>query len=357
MPFTRPTLGDLVTRIRSDLRGRLSVLGPLLRRAMADVLGAVWGGGIHELYGYLDWAVKQLFASTADREQLLIMAAAYGMSPTPATFATGTVTFTGTNGTVITTSPTVTLRLDAATTFHLTAGGTISSGTATGSIAADVAGVAANLPIGTKLQLESPIAGVNSTVTIAANITNGVDEEGTEEFRARFLLRLRKPPAGGRNADYEGWAEAVAGVTRAWVFPLENGKGTVVVRVVNDLAVPVFPVDSALITAAQTYIDTQRPITANVTVLAPTQLNVLFTVHIVPDNSDTRAAVAAQLSDLFIREAEPGDGAGRGTILLSQIRTAIGVAAGVTDYTLSVPSADVVPGTGQLPTAGTITYT
>ena len=53
MPFARPSLGDLVTRIRSDLRGRLEILGPLLRRAMADVLGAVLGGVVHELYGYL----------------------------------------------------------------------------------------------------------------------------------------------------------------------------------------------------------------------------------------------------------------------------------------------------------------
>jgi uncharacterized phage protein gp47/JayE len=355
VPFTRPLLSDLVTRIRSDLRGRLSVLGPLLRRAMADVLSSVWAGGIHDLYGYLDWAVRQLFASSADEKYLLIMAAAYGMSPTPATFASGTVTFTGTNGTVITTSPTVTLRLNEAITYHLTVGGTIASGTATGTIVSDIAGADANIPIGTTLQLESPIAGVSSTVTVAASITNGIDQEDVEEFRARFLLRLRKPPAGGRTADYEGWAEAVAGVTRAFVYPLEKGLGTVVVRFVNDNDSPIFP-DAGEVAAVQAYLDSQRPVTANVTVIAPTQLSVAFTIHLVPDTSDTRAAVNAQLVDLFVREAEPGDGVSRGKILLSQIRTAIGVAAGVEDYTLTVPSADVTPALGQLPTVGTITW-
>lgn len=355
MPFTRPLLGDLIKRIRGDLRGRLSVAGPLLRRAMVDVVGAVWGGGIHGLYGYLDWLSKQLFALTAEREQLLRMAKPYGMSPTPATFATGTITVTGTNGTVITTSPTVTFRLDAVTTFHVTAGATISGGTATLGITADIAGSGANLPAGATLQLESPFAGLNATATVAADITNGFDEESTEEFRARFLLRLREPPAGGRAADYEGWAEEVAGVTRAFVFPLENGLGTVVVRIVNDNANPI-TADAGLIAAAQAKLNSERPITAIVTAATPTLSPVAFTIHIVPDTTDTRTAVNAELVDLFVRNAEPGDGAGRGTILLSAIQTAIGTAAGVTDYTLTVPSASIVPGVGQLPTVGTITW-
>lgn len=321
---------------------------------MADVLGAVWAGGVHLLFGYLDWLARQLFALTADREQLLRMAQAYGMSPTAATFASGNLTATGTNGVVIPVNTII--RLDAATTYHVTASQTIASGTATVPVTADLAGIVGNLPIGTTLQLESPIAGINSTLTVTASITNGVDEEDTEEFRARFLLRLREPPAGGRDSDYVGWAESVAGVTRAWAFPLELGKGTVVVRIINDLAVPLFPVDTGLITATQTYINTQRPITAIATVLAPTQLSVAFTIHIVPDNTDTRAAVTAELTDLFVRDAEPGDGAGRGTILLSAIRTAVGEAAGVTDYTMTVPSANVVPALGQLPTVGTITW-
>jgi len=85
-------------------------------------------------------------------------------------------------------------------------------------------------------------------------------------------------------------------------------------------------------------------------------LAVNFSIHLVPDTADTRAAVAAELGDLLGRVGEPGDGAGRGKILLSAIRTAIGVATDVTDYTVTVPAADVVPGIGQLPSVGTITF-
>lgn len=355
MPFSRPSLAELITRIGGDLRGRLEIGGPLLRRAMADVLAAVWAGGVHTLYGFLDWLAKQLFADSAEREQLLRAAALYGITPTPATFATGNVTATGTNGSSILAG--TILRLDAATSYSVVTGQVIASGTATLPVKAVLAGAAANLAATATLTFETPVAGVTSTATVATGgIAGGVDEEGTEEVRDRYKLRLQEPPEGGADQDYEAWALAVAGVTRAWVYPSELGLGTVVVRFVLDGdLVSIFP-DAGEVAAVQAALDAQRPITAVATAVAPTNLAVAFTIHIVPDNADTRAAVTAELADLLFRVAEPGNGAGRGTVLLSQISTAIGVAEGVTDYTVTVPAANVVPGTGQLPTAGTITW-
>lgn len=356
MPFARPSLADLITRVRGDLRGRLEIGGPLLRRAMADALGAVWGGAVHTLYGFLDWLSDQLFGDTAEIEQLARMAALYGITQVPAAFATGNVTATGTNGIPI---PAETiLRLDAATSYRVTTGQTIVLGSATLPVAAVLAGSAANIPAATGLTFESPIGGVSSAAVVATGgIVDGIDQEGTEELRARYLLRLREPPEGGADQDYEGWALAVPGVTRAWVYPKELGLGTVVVRFVLDGAVSIFP-DVGTVAAVQAAENAQRPITAAVTVFAPVELDVAFTIHIVPDNADTRAAVVAELVDLLKREAEPGDGLGfgRGTVLLSTIRTAIGTAEGVTDYSMTVPSADVVPTVGQLATVGVITW-
>lgn len=354
MPFARPTLAELIDRVRGDLRGRLEIVDPLLRRAMADVIGAVWGGAVHTLYGFQDWLVKQMFGDTAEREQLLRKAKLYDISPVPAAFAIGNVTATGTNGSSIL-ADTV-LRLDAATAYRVTIGQVIAGGTATLPVVAVIAGDDANVPAGTTLSFESPITGVNATATVAVGgIAGGVDEEGTEEVRDRYLLRLREPPQGGADQDYEAWALAVPGVTRAWVYPNELGAGTVVVRFVRDNDVSIFP-DAGEVAAVQAAEDAERPITAAVTAAAPTDLAVAFTIHLVPDNADTHAAVAAELEDLLRRVAEPGDGVGRGTVLLSQIRTAVGTAEGVTDYTVTVPAANVVPGVGQLPTVGVITF-
>lgn len=358
MPFARASLGELIDRVRGDLRGRLEIGGPLLRRAMADVLGAVWAGAVHTAYGLVDFAFRQMFADTAEREQLLRAAAPYGITPVAATFATGNVTATGTNGTPIL-AETI-LRLDAATSYRVTTGQVIASGTATLPVAAVLAGAGGNLPAGTALSFESPVDFVDSSTTVATgDITGGDDgdagDAGTERIRTRYKLRLQEPPAGGRDADYIAFALTVAGVTRVWVFPNELGLGTVVVRFVRDNDVSIFP-DAGEVAAVQAAEDAERPITAAVTVAAPTSLAVAFTIHVVPDNADTRAAIAAELVDLMGRVAEPGDGAGRGTILLSQINTVIGGAEGVTDFSMTVPSANVVPATGQLPVLGAITW-
>lgn len=360
MPFARPPLADLITRIAGDMRGRLEITGPLVRRAMVDVLSKVFAGGVHGLYGNLDWLSRQLFGDTADRDQLLRAAALYGIKPDAATFATGSLTITGTNGAAVLANAIYTL--DDATRYIVTTGATIASGTGTVVVSAVLAGAAGNLVAGATVSLESSIPGINPTATVAAGgLTGGDDgddgDAGTERVRERYLLRLQEPPAGGRDADYIAWALLVAGVTRVWIYPGELGLGTVVVRFVRDNdAGSIFP-DAGEVAAVQASEDANRPITANVSVVAPTQLSVAFTIHIVPDTADTRAAVTAELADLLNREAEPGDGVGRGTIKLSAIRTAIGIAEGITDYTLTVPSADVVPGVGQLPTVGTITWT
>lgn len=353
MPFARPTLAALVARVRSDLRGRLEVDGPLLRRAMVDALGAVWGGAMHEVNGFLDWAVKQLFGYSADREYLVPKAAMYDVTPTPATYATGTATATGTDGEDI---PVDTiLRLDENTAYRVTTGQTIAGGTATLPITAILAGSVANVPAGTTLTFESPITGVDATATVVADIEDGVDEEGTEELRDRYLLRLREPPEGGADQDYEAWAIAVPGVTRAWVYPHELGLGTVVVRFVLDNEDDIFP-DAGAVADVQAALEEERPITAEVTAVAPAPLEVDFTIHLDPANADTKAAVEAELEDMFRRVAEPGDGGTRGTILLSKIHTAIGIAAGVDDYELTVPAANVVPALGELCVLGEITW-
>jgi uncharacterized phage protein gp47/JayE len=286
----------------------------------------------------------------------------YGLTLVPAAYAGGNVTCTGTIGTVVPAG--TVLRLDAVTSYVTTTSETLvldvitGAGAATLPVLAALAGALANIPATTALTFESPITGVNASAVVATGgLIGGEDEEDIEVFRARYLLRLREPPEGGADQDYEEWTLAAGvGATRAWVFPNELGLGTVVVRFVEDNNLSsIFPSGGDVATV-QAALDAQRPVTAAVTAIAPTNLATAFTLHIVPDTTDTRAAVLAELADLFAREGAPGDGVAQGTILLSHINTAIGNAAGVTDYTLTVPSANVVPALGQLPTVGTPTW-
>jgi uncharacterized phage protein gp47/JayE len=143
----------------------------------------------------------------------------------------------------------------------------------------------------------------------------------------------------------------VPGVTRAWAYPQELGAGTVTVRFVRDNDASIIP-DAGEVAAVQAYIDQLRPGTAALTVVAPVAVTLNFTIQsMAPGTQAVKDAIAAELTDLLAREAEPGV-----TILVSHLREAISIAAGETDHVLVAPAANVVYATGQMPVMGTITW-
>ena len=101
MPFQRPTLTDLQTQIAADIESRLPGADSQLRRSFLGVLSRAFTGSLHGLYGYLDFTSKQVFPDTAESEFLDRWAGIWGVTRKPAWPTSGTVTFTGTNGSVI----------------------------------------------------------------------------------------------------------------------------------------------------------------------------------------------------------------------------------------------------------------
>lgn len=347
--FSRPTLQTLINRARADVQSRLSV-EELLRRNDPDVLAVVLAGTAHGLYGYLDWQSRQFLPDTADSEMLDRIASLWLDQPRkPAAAATGNITLTGTSGSVVP-SGTSLVRSNGLA-YVTTAEATLAGGTATVAVQASTTGADTVAPEGETLNFVSPIVGVNSTATVAVGaLVGAADIESDSALRARVLARIKDPPHGGAAFDYETWALEVAGVTRAWVYPLELGPGTVTVRFVRDDDASLIP-DAGEVAAVQAYIDALRPVTAQVTVVAPVAVPLNFTLLVVPNTAAVKAAVEAELRALLQREAEPG-----GTILISHIREAISIATGETNHTLTTPAADVTHTTGQMATMGTITW-
>lgn len=348
MAFQRPTLAQLVDRIQSDFISRLTLIGAVLRRSMVYVLSRVLAGAAHMLHGHLQYLSKQLFPDLSDFPYLLRQASIFGLAPNAPTFAHATATCTGTNGTIIP-ATSVLVRADGVE-YTVDIDATISTGTATIAVTASLAGAAGTLSPGVVLGFESPIAGVNSSAIVATSVSGGNDQEAVSSFRTRVLERMRNPPQGGDATDYKAWAKQVAGVTRAWCYPLELGAGTVTVRFMrdNDDGIP----SVGEVAAVQAYINALAPVTAVVTVVAPIAAVQNFSLHISPGDSATQAAVAAELADLILRGA-PG-----GTIPLSQVETAVGNGVGEGgDFTIATPSADIVRTTGYITTLGTVTFT
>lgn len=348
MAFNRPTLTELVSRILAGIRSRLTI--DEMRRSDAEVYGRELAGTSHGLHGHIDYIAQQILPDTADAEYLDRMASLWlDQARKAAAAAVGSVTLSGVNGTLCPAGSTL-VRADGAE-YITDADVSIAAGVATAALTASVAGVAGNDIAGTGLTFSTPIAGINSSATVTAGaLTGGSDIEGDAALAARISARMKESPHGGASFDYTTWALEVAGVTRAWVYPQELGIGTVTVRFVRDDDASLIP-DAGEVTAVQAYIDALRPVTADVTVVAPVAVPLAFTIAVTPNTAAVKAAVEAELIDLLRREADPG-----ATILLSHLREVISIAAGETNYTMTAPAADVTHTTGQMATMGTITW-
>lgn len=343
MSFERPTLNAIIERIQADLESRLKV--PQLRRSNANIYGRVLAGVSHALHGYIEYIARQMFFDTADGVFLDRHASIFGLLRKPATKAHGEVKFSFTGEPVNVEVGTV-LQTDDGIQFVTT--GPAKDGAAP--VQAILAGANGNVLKGDELTLTAPVAGVLSKVE-CLGIAGGADKESDDRLRGRLLNRVRETPSGGTKADYERWSLECAGVTRAWVYPKEAGAGTVVIRFVADDMKDILPTQEH-INQVQRYIDSVRPVTAVVTVKAPTIKKIDFKItDLDPDDEQTKANVKAALVELLKRESYPG-----GKILISHVRHAISSAVGENDHKLVAPVADIESKAGELLAVGEVTW-
>lgn len=348
MPFERPTLPQLIEQGAAEFESRLPGVLARVRSSVIGVINRVLAGALSALYKYAEWLNDQVWPDRAAAESLPEHGARWGKNRLPAAPATGTVQFSGIEGSAIGLGAVV--QTAGGVQYTTTAAGVIAGGVANVAVQAVLAGQAGSALIGAALTLTSPIAGVNAVATAQTALAGGADIEGIEAWRARILARVRKPPQGGADYDYVAWALEVPGVTRVWIYPGEQGAGSVVVRFVRDDDASIIP-DAGEIAAVQAAIDAVRPVTAVTYVLAPVATAQNFAIQAIPDTAAIRAAITAELQQLYRREAKPG-----GTMLISQQREAISISAGETDHVLSVPAANQAHGIGQLPVLGVITW-
>ena len=113
----------------------------------------------------------------------------------------------------------------------------------------------------------------NDKVTSLINETdfkNGIDIESDEDLRKRFVKVVSNPSTSGNKAHYEEWALEVNGVSRAIVYPLWNGNGTVKVMVVGNDNKPVL---EDVRKNVEDHITENMPIGCQLTVTTPTNLD------------------------------------------------------------------------------------
>lgn len=351
MAFTLPTLVEIRQQTAADIETYLPGRDARTRRTATGVLSHAVAGAVQGLHANIQARERNFLPDErAEAEGVERWAALLGIWYRDATIAEGPLAVTGTVGASL---PAGTRLLHADGTEYITQGDlslTASSGNVT--IQATQAGAAGNLPAASRLNLLSPVLGINSALEVGgAGLSGGADREALDSLRARVLSRLRNPPMGGSQSDYETWAlEGHASVTRAWVSSLEQGANTVTVRVVCDNEADIIPTQAVLDDVAA-YVDGVRPVTAEVFVEAPVAVPIIFQIGLTPDTAAVRAVVTTALQDLLRREAAPGE-----TLLRSHITEAISVSVGEVDHELVYPEADLTHAAGEMPVFGSITW-
>ncbi|NQE47976.1 baseplate J/gp47 family protein [Herbaspirillum rubrisubalbicans] len=344
MAFERPTLKELVARALADINGRLTGAEARLSVATLNVLAVVQSGAVDGLHGHLAWLADQLMIDKCDEDHLARYASIWKV---PRKTSTPSAGFASVNAfAALTVDAGTLIQRQDGVQYKTTAATTLAIGAGVLPLVAVVAGTAGNAAAGVALNLVTPIDGLDSSMTVGPDgITDGTEQETVDAWRARLLERIQEPPNGGTKSDYEAWALEVAGVTRAWVSPNEMGAGTVTVRFVRDNDATIIP-DAAAVAAVKTYLESVKPVTAELYVVAPVAAPINFQISgLNPNTAAVKDAVNAELADLLRREAIPG-----GTILVSHIRAAISSAAGEADHVLVSPVANVVNPVGSIST-------
>lgn len=360
MPFDVYTLPQARQVVRDYLTAKLPSFALAPPNSRGRVIGDANATVAQLNLLFLKWLADNLLPDRAEYDWLLRWAEIYLGGPKAATFASGTGTATGTNGTVL---PAGTEMSGGGIVAQTTEDVTLGAGPTTVPIASLTAGAIGNLAADQVLSISAGVPGIDASVTVVA-MSGGVDAETEEELRARVLFRIQKSPMGGDADDYVNWSLAYPGVTRAWASPQEQGVGTMTVRVMmDDLRASNSGLPTADdLTGLRAYLDALRPVTVkDFFVEAPVLEPVDFTIGgLQSDDSTTRAAIDASVRAMLADKAAPahainGVGQPAQTIYAVWVSEAIMAAAGVDYFDLTMADR-VMPNPGNMAVLGTITY-
>lgn len=307
-----------------------------------------------QAYIELDRVIQLGFAQTTYGQYLDMRSAEHGLTRKQATKATGQVTITGAQGTVI---PAGSLfATSAGVQFQTTSEVSINeTGQVTANIEAMEAGANGNVPSGAINTIPVAIPGVTAVSNVNPT-TGGTDEESDADLLARLLEKARNPATSGNVAHYKQWALEVAGVGDAKIIPEWNGAGTVKVIIIDSNKQPA---SSEIVTAVINYIEEVRPIGIAVTVISATALSINVSATLTLDPAYTLAQVQPAI-ETAITEYLKSIAFRQDYVSYAKIGSLILDTPGVLDYanlTVNGGASNVVIDNEQVAILGTVTLT
>lgn len=188
----------------------------------------------------------------------------------------------------------------------------------------------------------------------------GTNQETDPQLLSRLLDRIQNPVANFNVSAIVSKAKEIAGVTRVFVFEITPAIGQQTIYFMRDNDVDPIP-DAGEVTTVKDKILTIKPANTadvDVIVLAPTPAITDFTfTSLIPNTTTMQASVTANLQQFFAEETSVGVSI-QEDAYRAAIQNTIDTETGdrVADFSLSIPSGDIVISPGEIGTLGTVIY-
>ena len=319
----------------------------------------LWCWGLHQLYQFLSYVLRQAFPTSADGAWLDLHCLQVGINRLAAIKAGGKVYFTRAEtvgnvsipaGRVVRTLPDGAGRVYR---FVTTAAAVLPDGATAIAVAveAEEYGAAANVVAGQIVEIATTVAGVDGVENRSDWLTSeGADRESDAKLRERYVLAWMGV-GSATAAAYEAWARSVPGVVAATVLGhVVRGPGTVDVIVRGAGGVP----SDDLLVAVDAVVQAQRPINDDALVRGPVPVAVRVEAELVLVSGDPDAialAAVGRVAALFTDPAPVPDIAPLGigeSLMLDRLIAEIMAVPGIKKINFVSPVADVaVPTDGM----------
>lgn len=223
---TIPTYTELYNSVISDLEAQFSVNIPTFGKNFLRALAIVHAAKLKLYYLAIANIQKNIFVDTAETEAIGGTLERFGRvklnrNPFPATAGQYTIEVTGTIGAVIpaqTTFKSDDTSQNPGNLYILDAEYTLVATTDEITVRSLSTGIETKLAVGNTLTATAPIALVNKSAEVTAEIVEPSAAETIEDYRTKALDAYRLEPQGGAATDYRLWAADAQGVKQSYAY-------------------------------------------------------------------------------------------------------------------------------------------
>lgn len=206
--YSRPSYADISRDALNKANTLYDGVIPPQKTSFWNFMLKITVDTMHACYGILSFEARNSHISTCDAKFLEQLTQGV-VKRIPATTSSGTIKFTGIDGSIIPANTSLTNNDGDKIITNTQA--TITNGVAIVVAHSVLTGSKANYIVGTQFGLDAGLIGVDNQATVTIAFKGGTDEESDESLRSRALQRQGQSVVlNGKEGDYTAWALQVA---------------------------------------------------------------------------------------------------------------------------------------------------